>query len=230
MVDRWNVQDQFFLIGGHQLEIEPADIYFLTGLPKRGVDLTLFGARVGGQSVDSLRLEYCNRQSEDKGIDIKYITLPELKVIAFTVTRLCGAAALHIATRSQMRMAVDCFQGTVFNWCDAVLANVKGQLTRAKNGWLKTFGYGAIVVSFGLERIPMLITQHLTVVVGHPREPRLMQWVAVMACHLDEGTEVIWFKPKFFQWLEHQVFSIQDFPYARVDFRGDPDMALPPGE
>ena len=48
MVDRWNVQDQCFLIGGYQLEIEPADIYFLTGLPKRGVDLTLFGTRAGG--------------------------------------------------------------------------------------------------------------------------------------------------------------------------------------
>ena len=174
MVDRLNVQDQCFFIGGHQLEIEPADIYFLTGLPKRGVDLTLFGARVGGQSVDSLRLEYCNRQSRDKGIDIKTISLPELKVIAFTVTRLCRAAALHIATGSQMRMAVDCFQGTIFNWCDVVLANVKGQLTRAKNGRLKTFGYGALVVSFGLERIPMLIPQHLTVGVGHPREPKLM--------------------------------------------------------
>ena len=56
-----------------------------------------------------------------------------------------------------MRMAVDCFQGTIFNWCDVVLANVKGQLTKAKNGRLKTFGYGAIVVSFGQERIPMLI-------------------------------------------------------------------------
>ena len=47
-----------FFIGGHRLEIEPEDIYFLTGLPKRGEDLTLFGIRPGGQSVDSLRLEY----------------------------------------------------------------------------------------------------------------------------------------------------------------------------
>jgi hypothetical protein len=30
--------------------------------------------------------------------------------------------------------------------------------------------------------------------------------------------------------LENQVFSIQDFPYAGMDYRGDPDMALPPGE
>ena len=48
MVDRWSVQDQCFFIGGHQLEIEMADIYFLTVLPKRGEDLTLFGVRAGG--------------------------------------------------------------------------------------------------------------------------------------------------------------------------------------
>ena len=53
MVERWNVQDQCFYIRGHQLEMEPAYIYFLTGLPKRGKDLTLFGTRPGGQFVDS---------------------------------------------------------------------------------------------------------------------------------------------------------------------------------
>ena len=151
-------------------------------------------------------------------------------VISFTVTRLCGAAALHIATGSQMRMAIDCYRGTIFNWCDAVLANLKGQLTRTKNGQLKTFGYGPLVVSFVLERVPMLIPQQLTVEVGPPREPKLMRWVAVMARHPDEGTEVVRFRPKYFHWLENQVFSIQDFPYAGVDFHGDPDMILPPGE
>ena len=57
LVDRWSIQDQCFFIGGHRLEIELEDIYFLTGLPKRGEDLTLFGTRPGGQSVESLRLE-----------------------------------------------------------------------------------------------------------------------------------------------------------------------------
>ena len=90
-----------------------------------------------------------------------------------------------------MRMAVDCFRGTIFNWCDAVLANVKGQLTRAKNGQLKTFGYGTLVVSFGLERVPMLVPQHLSIGAGLPREPELMRWVAIMARHLEEGSEVV---------------------------------------
>ena len=76
----------------------------------------------------------------------------------------------------------------------------------------------------------MLIPHQLTVEVGLPREPKLMRWVAVMAHHPDEGTEVVRFTAEYFHWLEDQVFSIQDFPYADVDFRGDPDMILPPGE
>ena len=84
-----------------------------------------------------------------------------------------------------------------------MLANLKGQLTRDKNGQLKTFGYGALVVSFGLERVPMLIAQHLTVGAGLPREPKLMRSVAFMARHSDERTKVARFKPKYFQWLEN---------------------------
>ena len=148
LVNRWNVQDQCFIIGGHRLNIELEDIYFLTGFSKRGEQLSLFGTRPGGQTVAILCQEFCNDEVDprDKQIDIKNIIRPELKVIVFTVTRMCGSAALHVATGSQMRIAVDCFRGTIFNWCEAVLANVKGQLTREKNGKLNKFGYGSIVV------------------------------------------------------------------------------------
>ena len=89
-----------------------------------------------------------------------------------------------------------------------MLANIKGQLTREKNGQMKTFGYVNLVMSFGLERVPMLVPQHLTVGSGLTREPKLMCWVAVMARHPEEGTEFIRFTPEYFHWLENQVFSI----------------------
>ena len=60
LVNRWNVEDQCFFIGGHRLEIELEDIYFLTGLSKRGEQVSLFGTRPGGQTVASLQLEFCN--------------------------------------------------------------------------------------------------------------------------------------------------------------------------
>ena len=103
------------MIGGHWLEIELEEIYFLTGLPKRGEQLSLFGTRPVGQSVASLRSEFCNYQSVDKRIDIKTIAHPKLKVITFTVTRLCGSVPLHVATVSQMQMEVDYYRGTIFN-------------------------------------------------------------------------------------------------------------------
>ena len=94
-----------------------------------------------------------------------------------------------------MQMPVDCYRGTIFNWCKAMSANVKGQLTRAKNGQLKNFGYGFLVVSFGLERVPMLVPQQLSFEVGLPREPKLMRWVAIMARHPEEGSKVVRFPP-----------------------------------
>jgi hypothetical protein len=60
LVERWNIHEQCFYIGGHQLEIEPSDIYFLTGLPNRGEQLNLAGTRPGGQSLASLRADWCN--------------------------------------------------------------------------------------------------------------------------------------------------------------------------
>lgn len=56
-----------------------------------------------------------------------------------------------------MQMEGDCYRGTILNWCEVVLANVKCQLTRAKNGQLKNFGYGFLVVRFGLEMVLMLV-------------------------------------------------------------------------
>ena len=33
----------------------------------------------------------------------------------------------------------------------------------------------------------------------------------------------------FFPWWRRQIVAIDDYPYAGIDFQGDPDMPLPPG-
>jgi hypothetical protein len=124
LVERWNVQEQCFYIGGQQLEIEPSDIYFLTGLPNRGEQLNLAGTRPGGQSLDSLRADWClPDRHHAKGIEIKYISRRELMVLAFTVTRLCGAQPHYILPPDPRCVCqLIALRGTIFNWCDAVLA------------------------------------------------------------------------------------------------------------
>ena len=34
---------------------------------------------------------------------------------------------------------------------------------------------------------------------------------------------------EFFQWWEEQFITMEYYPYAGMDFRGDPDLVLPPG-
>jgi hypothetical protein len=31
----------------------------------------------------------------------------------------------------------------------------------------------------------------------------------------------------FFDWLQNQMLMVDDYTYAELDFRGDPDLALP---
>ena len=57
LVSKWDVQDQCFVIGGHRLEIELEDIYFFTGLSRRGEPLSMlvpyefFDKKTGGEIV-----------------------------------------------------------------------------------------------------------------------------------------------------------------------------------
>lgn len=57
-----------------------------------------------------------------------------------------------------------------------------------------------------------------------------MRWVAVMAHHPEEGSEVFLFPPEYFCWLRNQPFVIPGFLGAGMDYHGDLDMALPPGK
>ena len=50
-----------------------------------------------------------------------------------------------------------------------------------------------------------------------------------MACHGGDGSSVVRFTPTYFMWLRNHVFTIEDFPYVGMDYRGDPETSLPPG-
>ena len=37
------------------------------------------------------------------------------------------------------------------------------------------------------------------------------------------------FGDPFFRWLRDQLLMVEDYAYAGIDFKGDPDLPLPPG-
>jgi hypothetical protein len=48
LIAMWDVNEQIFRVGPHNLEIELEDIYFLTGLSKWGAPIVLSGSRGHG--------------------------------------------------------------------------------------------------------------------------------------------------------------------------------------
>jgi hypothetical protein len=111
----------------------------------------------------------------------------------------------------------------VLNWCDGVLRNMNTQLTRIKNGDLKQFGYGSILVSFFLERVPQLRLQ-VEWGIPAPRDPRMKRWCDLMERHV--AGPIVKYNDAFFDWLRPQILMIDDYAYADLDFRGEPDLVL----
>ena len=60
------------------------------------------------------------------------------------------------------------------------------------------------------------------------RDPSQRHWVDAMR-RLGGGRVSNPYPADFFLWWRRQIISIGDYPYARIDFRIDPEMPLPPG-
>ena len=88
-------------------------------------------------------------------VDIATIQDLTLKAVLFTITWAAGAQAPHEATKNQLILAIECLNLTIFNWAAEVTTNMKRQLTKGKRGKLQQFGYGSILVTIILERLPI---------------------------------------------------------------------------
>ena len=60
------------------------------------------------------------------------------------------------------------------------------------------------------------------------RYPCMLRWVELMA-RTGGGRVKVKYDVGFFHWLEDHILMIEDHAYASTDFRGDPDLPLPPG-
>jgi hypothetical protein len=139
---------------------------------------------------------------------------------------MAGSAAPHMALQSYFQYALECMEPRVFNWCEGVLKSMKKQLTKCRSGGLKQFGYGSILVSFFLERVPVLRLQ-VEWGIPAPQDPRMKRWVDLMARHA--AGPIVRYNDVFFDWLRTQMLMVDDYAYVGLDFHGDPDLALPEG-
>jgi hypothetical protein len=99
LVWMWDPDQQVFNVGAHTLTIDIEDIYFLTGLSRRGSHVSLIGSRRGGMKMSEYCREYCVPEAErQKGkVAIWGVTDITLHTILFTIARMAGSVAPHMA-------------------------------------------------------------------------------------------------------------------------------------
>jgi hypothetical protein len=92
---------------------------------------------------------------------------------------------------------------------------MKKQLTKCRSGGLKQFGYGSILVSFFLERVPVLCLQ-VEWGIPTPQDLRMKRWVDLMARHATGP--IVKYNDVFFDWLRTQMLMVDDYAYVGIDF------------
>jgi hypothetical protein len=226
LVHMWDVDQQLFHVRVHMLTLDIEDIYFLTGLSRCGYHATLTGGRGDGLPMSEYCHQYCVPEAErNKGkVSIWGVQDLTLQTILFTIARMAGSTAPHMALQSYFQYVIECTEPQIFNWSDAVLRSMKRQLTKCKKSDLKQFGYRSLLVLFFLERVPLLRLQ-VDWGLPAPQDSRMLRWCNLMARHV--VGPIIKYNDSFFDWLRPQMLMIDDYAYAGLDFRGDLDLALP---
>jgi len=100
-------------VGNHVLEIDVEDIYFVTGLSKRGALVVMSGQRSDVEhTMDHYICQFCVPGMEKKGgrASILAVTDVVLRTILFTITRAFGSLGAHAATKAQMTYVIECME------------------------------------------------------------------------------------------------------------------------
>ena len=154
LVDYWDPNSKSFRIDGMTLNIEVEDIYFITGLSRRGevVNLHSQGGPGDGLTIDEDVALYCYLDTKKVGSQVptNAIQVLGLKAILLTLGRIAGLASLHQASRPLMYYAVECMRPTIYDWSTTLLSNMKHQLSECKAGRIQNFGFSSIYSGIGV--------------------------------------------------------------------------------
>jgi hypothetical protein len=150
------------------------------------------------------------------------------RCVATMVVRVYGSLVTQQISGGQLRIMGRALAGEHLSWRLMLHAKMVGKLGMCRVVDSGDFAFGSILVAWFLERVSML---HLRVLLGAPgaQEPRLRQWSQILIRHGGgEGGHFFTAEAAQVWWQMPQI--ILQYPYCGVDFRGDSDMVLPPGE
>jgi hypothetical protein len=156
LIDYWHPDAEAFMLEGQSLVPTTKDIYFLTGLSRRGepVNFQTFPARP--RRISELIAEHCEVGTDRVGsqVPISKITNLVLQTILLLIGQITSSAVVHQASRAQMNCAIQCMNAQIFDWSTTLLECMKRQLTYCRQQTQRNFRFGTILCSFFFERVP----------------------------------------------------------------------------
>ena len=108
LVDYWNPAAEAFMLEGKSLTPMTEEIYFLTGLLRRGEPINLHTFPPGPHNIAEMIGIHCEDDIEKVGsqVSINKITNLSLKVIVLLIGQITGSTNLHQASQTHMHCAV----------------------------------------------------------------------------------------------------------------------------
>ena len=102
LVDYWHPDAEAFMIEGQSLVPTTEDIYFLTGLLRRGEPVNFQTFPAGPRKVSELIEEYCEAGTDQRtsSVPVSRITSLTLQTILSLIGRITGSAVVHQALRA----------------------------------------------------------------------------------------------------------------------------------
>jgi hypothetical protein len=232
LIEMWSPDRHCFLVRGEQIAFTAVeDVYFLTGLPFRGTPLPAVPVLPRDTQLRTVAEQYCSGEDYMTGTSVRISGIDALlhRCIAAMIVQVYGSRAPHRISGGELSLMERVVVGHEwFTWGLTLHAHMIAQLDHCRSIGRGEFAFGSILVAFFLERVPML---HPRVLLEAPgvREPRLRWWSQILVRH-GGGEGGHYFTAEVAQIWRQMPQVILQFPYAGVDFRGDPDMVLPPGE
>jgi hypothetical protein len=171
----WSLNLHCFIVWGEQIAFTAVeDVYFLTGLPFRGMPLPAEPVLLRDVSLATVGWRYCSRLNFMSGTVVSIQVMDSLahRCIATMIVRVYGSLAMQWISGGKLMVMERVFISEHFAWGLTLHARMVGQLDHYQSTDTGEFSFRSILVAWFLERVPML---RLRILSGAPgaRESRL---------------------------------------------------------
>jgi hypothetical protein len=141
LIEYWNLDAEAFMLEVQSLTLMMEDIYFLTGLSRRGelVNLRTFPPEI--QNIEDYIGMYCEVGTEKVGshVPIHNITSLNIQIVLYMIGRIMGSKKLHQASHAQRHCVAQCLYATMFDSSTTMLTDMKKKLTECRRRKNKKF-------------------------------------------------------------------------------------------